>query len=102
MTHYLRFPDQLEFRILCAQAEMLTEDNALITATHTYAVDEIGIITHGGAWDPETGEQLEAPVTLPGWHVNLIGDLPTGWQPYVVQPLHPVRVFAGVEALLAS
>lgn len=94
MTHFLRFIDQLDFRIKAAQAGMLAEDNSLISATHTYAVDEVGTITRGGAWDPETGEELEPPITLPGWHVNLAGDLPQGWEEFVVKPRHPARVFA--------
>lgn len=94
MTTYLRFPDQLEFRIKAAQAGMLDPDNNLITATHTYACDEVGTITRGGAWDPETGEELEAPITLPGWHVNYQGNLPEGWEEFVVKPRHPARVWA--------
>jgi hypothetical protein len=99
MTHYLRFPDEATGMAALRDAGFVVIDEdgieQIITATHTYAVDPIGIIIR---FDQGT----ETPVTLPGWHVNLIGDLPTGWQPYVVQPLHPVRVFAGVEALLAS
>jgi hypothetical protein len=32
-------------------------------------------------------------VLLNGWHVNYIGELPEGWDVYVVTPEQPVRVF---------
>jgi len=33
-------------------------------------IDTLGVIYTGGSWDEE-GNQLEAPVAEPGWHVNL-------------------------------
>ena len=33
-------------------------------------IDTLGVIYTGGSWDAE-GNQLEAPVAEPGWHVNL-------------------------------
>lgn len=94
MTTFLRFPDQLEFRIKAAQAGMLDPDNNLILATHAYACDEVGTIVRGGAWDPETGEAITPPVLLEGWHVNYAGPLPEGWEQYAVHPQSPVRVWA--------
>jgi len=94
MTHYIRFPDEATGLAALETADLLTEDGEYITASHNHALDVIGIITRGGEWDPETGEQLVAPETLPGWHVNYIGDLPDGWTDYVVEPAAPVRVWA--------
>jgi hypothetical protein len=60
-------------------------------------MDVIGTISEGGAYDLETGEELEPPTVLDGWHVNYIGTLPDGWEQYVVLPASPVRKFAGVD-----
>lgn len=89
-----RFPSREQFRALAADEDLLTEDDTLIISSHTFAIDEIGVITKGGAWDPETGEQLEPPTLLDGWHVNTVGLEPDAWEAYAVTPLNPVRVFA--------
>jgi hypothetical protein len=62
-----------------------------------WAFDPIGIITRGGAWDPETGEELEPPVVLDGWHANYIGPLPESLEEFLVFPEAPVRKFAGID-----
>ena len=63
ITHYLRFPDKST-----AMSELrkhgFTQDNeqgeeAVITASHQWAIDCIGPISIGGTYDPETGEVLE-------------------------------------------
>ena len=68
-----------------------TEQLQAYTANH--AVDVIGVITEGGEWD-EDGNEVVAPTVLPGWHVNYVGKLPTGWEQYEVTPTTPSRVFA--------
>ena len=100
MTHYLRFPDAPTGMAAIGAAGFIAtatdeSPDAVITASHTHALDVVGIITRGGEWDPETGDVVVPPVTLDGWHVNLIGDLPEGWERYLVEPRHPARVFAG-------
>ena len=40
------------------------------------------------------GKEIEAPVKQPGFHVNYLGPLPTGWDKKAVNPKTPVRVFA--------
>jgi hypothetical protein len=70
------------------------QPNTLIAYTHDRAIDVVGPITRGGEYDPETGEVLVQPKTLKGFHVNFIGELPEGWDEYVVEPAEPARVFA--------
>ena len=94
MTHYLRFPDATTGLAALDAAGLLTDDDAPITASHTHAVDVIGPIWTGGTYDPDDGTVITAPKLLPGWHVNYIGDLPHGWDAYLVAPKQPSRVFA--------
>ena len=94
MTHYIRFPDEATGTAALEIAALLTEDGTPITASHTHALDVVGSITRGNEWDAETGEQMVAPETLRGWHVNLVGELPEGWEEFVVEPAAPVRVWA--------
>lgn len=91
MTTYLRFPDEATAKAVLA--DYLTEDDTWITASHTHALDVIGIISRGGEWDEE-GNVITPPEVLPGWHVNYVGEVPEGWEQYAVSPEQPVRVFA--------
>lgn len=77
MTCYLRFPDATTGLAALDAAGLLGDDDAPLVASHTHALDVIGAI-------PD----------LKGWHVNYIGDLPDGWDAYLVTPEQPVRVFA--------
>ena len=91
---FFRFPDEATGMAALEAAGLLTEDGDPITASHTHALDVIGTIFRGGEYDPETGEVLVPPTLLDGWHCNYVGELPDGWEEYVVRPEQPVRVFA--------
>lgn len=97
-VHYLRFPDSATGMAALQVAGFTATDEddntVVITASHTHAIDVVGAISIGGEWDSETGEVLVEPTLLDGWHVNLAGDLPDGWDSYLVSPEHPSRVFA--------
>ncbi len=93
MTHYLRFPDEATAKAALEAAGLLTEDGDPITASHSHALDVIGTITRGGEWDDE-GNVITEPTVLDGWHVNYRGEVPDGWDAYLVEPKHPARVFA--------
>ena len=95
---FFRFPDEETGWQKLAEAGLTTisEDDKLmpITASHHHALDVIGPIYTGGSYDPETGDVIEPPVLLEGWHINYIGPLPDGWEQYAVHPKRPKRVFA--------
>jgi hypothetical protein len=97
-TTHLRFPDESTgMAALDAAGFIATNENGdtvVLTASHTHALDVIGPIYRGGTYDPGTGEVLTPPVLLNGWHVNYVGDIPDGWDAYLVEPKHPSRVFA--------
>ena len=88
-----RFNSRDQFRTLAAAEGLLTEDDELITASHTFAIDEIGVIYEGGTYDAE-GVVITPPVALDGWHVNTAGLAPELWESYMVYPQNPVRVWA--------
>ena len=69
------------------------ETEQLQAYTANRAIDVVGTITEGGEWD-EDGNEIVAPTVLPGWHVNYLGELPTGWEQFEVKPLTPHRVWA--------
>jgi hypothetical protein len=92
-----RFNSRNQFRTLAAAEGLITEDNELITASHTYAIDEIGIITEGGTYDAE-GNVITPPTALTGWHVNYAGDPPEAWDQHLVIVNTASRVFFGGAA----
>ena len=95
--HYLRFPDETTGMAALDAAGLLRTDEdgnqAPITASLDHALDVVGVIYRAGTFD-ETGEVIIPPTPRLGWHVNFIGELPDGWDAYVVEPLRPSRVFA--------
>ena len=93
MTYYLRFPNESAWTAAATEAGFITDDT-LTAYTHGHAIDVVGTITRGGEYDPETGEVIVAPTVLDGWHVNLAGVLPDGWEQYAVFPKNPARVWA--------
>ena len=89
-----RFNSRTQFRTLAAAEGLLTEDDELITASHTHSLDEIGTIYEGGTYDAE-GVVITPPVALTGWHVNSVGIAPEAWDEYLVVVNSPSRVFFG-------
>jgi hypothetical protein len=95
---FLRFPDESTAMSELRQHGFVQNneqgEEVVITASHQWAIDCIGTITRGGEYDPETGDVIVAPEVLDGWHVNFAGELPDGWDEFVVTPANPHRVFA--------
>jgi hypothetical protein len=92
MTYYLKFPNKKTAKQLLEKAGFLDEDKNIISCTHDYAIDVVGVITEGGEYDEE-GNVITQPITLSGWHINYVGELPSDWKQYLVSPEEPVRVF---------
>ena len=94
---FFKFADEAAWITAARAAGFMGTDEEgneiLIQYTHNHAIDVIGTITEGGEWDDD-GNELVAPTVLSGWHVNYLGDLPTGWESYEVTPSTPHRVFA--------
>ena len=83
---FLRFPDQQTAEDALKAADLWIDSEEYTgprMASLTHALDIVGTIVRG---DP--------PVPLQGYHINYAGDLPDGWDQYVVQPANPYRVFA--------
>ena len=92
MTQFLRFPDESTWTAAATAAGFMIDDT-LAAYTHDHAIDVVGVITRGGEYDDE-GAVIVAPTVLPGFHVNYSGELPEGWDDYLVTPAAPYRVFA--------
>ena len=92
MTQFLRFPDESTWLTAAADAGFIVDDT-LAAYTHDHAIDVVGAIARGGEYDDE-GAVIVAPTVLPGFHVNYSGELPDGWDDYLVTPAAPYRVFA--------
>lgn len=93
MTQFLRFPDESAWTAAATDAGFIVDDT-LAAYTHDHAIDVIGTIIRGGEYDPKTGDVIVAPTVLAGFHVNYSGELPEGWDDYLVTPAAPYRVFA--------
>lgn len=89
-----KFPTEEAFLDLATAENLVNEEGALITASHTYSIDVIGTIYEGGTYD-EQGEVITPPVALDGWHVNTMGLAPEAWDAYLVVVNSPARVFLG-------
>ena len=92
MTQFLRFPNESAWLTAAADAGFMVDDT-LAAYTHDHAIDVVGEITRGGEYDDE-GAVIVAPTVLAGFHVNYSGELPSGWDEFVVTPAAPYRVFA--------
>ena len=89
-----RFNSRTQFRTLAAAEGLVTEDDELITNSHTHSLDEIGVIYEGGTYDAE-GEVITPPTALTGWHVNTLGIAPEAWDEFLVVVNSPSRIFFG-------
>lgn len=90
---FYRFQDREEFLALAGVAGFISSEGQLITDSHNHSICEVGIITKGGSIDPVTGDVVDPPIPIEGWHVNYQGDPPAAWSEFLIDPKNPVRVF---------
>ena len=90
--YFLKFPNEKTALSKLKSAGFINEDNEIISASHSHAIDVVGVITQGGEYDKE-GNVITQPITLSGWHINYVGELPSDWEQYLVSPEFPVRVY---------
>jgi len=101
-TYFLKFPDEATAQTTLEEAGIYVvpignNPGYYKQADIGWAFDPIGIITEGGVYDIETGEELTPPTVLDGWHANYIGEsLPDSLITYNLTPAPstPYRVFA--------
>lgn len=94
-TNYLRFPDEATFRSAAFVAGLCDEEGPYRQYTHDHAMDIVGILMNDDAVvSPDTLEVVTPATPMPGWHINYVGALPTGWDTFLVSPVAPRRVFA--------
>ena len=93
---FFKFADEAAWLTAARAAGFMGTDEEgneiLIQYTSNRAIDVVGTITEGGEWD-EDGNEIVAPTTLSGYHINYRGDLPDGWDAYEVTPSTPHRRF---------
>lgn len=90
-TIFCKFPDAATYLAAAVAAGIEEGQTTLADGT---ALDVIGLL-----YEPvvlaEDGETiLSGGQPAAGWHVNLAGILPDGWEEYTVTPAHPQRLFA--------
>ena len=92
-TVYLKFDSEAQAKEVLA--EYITEEGEWQIASHTHAIDLVGII-HKPTGTMLQGEDGEYPEMeqLEGYHINFLGELPEVAIPFVVTPSSPSRVFA--------
>lgn len=97
MTTFLKFLDEATAKTV--MAEYVAVDGAWVTDSHTHSLDPIGVIYRptGNILTDENGIEYPEMAAIAGYHVNFLGDLPAVASAYIVTPLNPVRIFAGVE-----
>ncbi len=98
MTNYLKFADEAEF-IQAFAPHMATDGQGepmLPAYIGTSAVDVIGTI-HKPTGEFTTIEGFRIPTMqpIPGWHVNLSGEVPELAAFEIDAPDTPARIFAG-------
>lgn len=87
---YLKFDDEAAALAALAMAGLTGKPDG------TWAVDQVGTVYSDPVLE-EDGEILEAPVALPGYHINVrmvSGALPEPLAPFRVFPGTPARMFA--------
>lgn len=93
MDHYLKFEDEDEF-LEAADEAGLVRDGKAFSKPPLVELDVIGEIRTLTGYDDSSPPQPQFE-SVPGFHVNLRGELPEAFEPYVIDaPTTPFRVWA--------
>lgn len=92
MTTFLKFNDESQFLTELAKLKL---SPASEIKGDGFVLSVIGLIPDGGEETVTDAEGVETvqPTYIDGWHVNLLGQLPDGWDAMAVEVNSPVRVF---------
>ena len=92
---FLKFTSEAE--AIAAFAQWATEDAPIPAYIGTVAVDVVGVIHKptGNTLQDADGNSYPEMTPLPGWHINLSGDVPELAAFEIDLPDTPARVFAG-------
>jgi hypothetical protein len=93
-TRFIRFPDEAAFRAACAPSTECCGETVDPLPEGVQALSVVGPIYQGGQED-EAGNVVVPPTRIPGWHVNVLGEVPAAWADFEVHPTTPSRVFGG-------
>ncbi len=92
MTKFLKFSDEAQAKSVLSK--YITEEGQWMQASHTHALDVVGVIQKptGETATDEEGNHYPIYAPIPGFHVNYIG--PEDFSQYEVTPSTPSRNFA--------
>jgi hypothetical protein len=82
MTTFLKFPSEGDFNQALFELGLTPASEV---KGDGFVLSVVGLIPDGGT--------EEEPTYIDGYHVNLLGEVPEGWDAMVVQVSSPVRVF---------
>lgn len=91
-TALLKFADEATAITALAQYR---DAKGWITGSHTHALDPVGTLYTDPVIDPNTDDVTTPAQPLPGWHCNLIGDVPAAAESARMGPVTPKRLYAG-------
>ena len=93
MDHYLKFTDEAAF-MAAAEAAGLVRDGRVVSGAGT-EIDVVGPIRPLKGYTEDQKPQAIFDDSIEGFHVNVRGELPEAFEPFVIDaPATPFRVWA--------
>jgi hypothetical protein len=90
-TIFIKFEDEAEY---LQHAEALNIEPGQTNLPDGTALDVIGTLFTPVVMDEEGETVISGGDPLPGYHVNLAGNIPAGWEAFAVEVSTPRRKFA--------
>lgn len=95
MTIFLRFESKEQwesFQSIAYDTFCGYDGKDTLVAKSGFTFDVIGDLYSEGIYDVG-GNVITPPVLLPGYHVNMLGEVPEEFNPFVLNPTSPRRRF---------